>query len=364
MILDAVYQKPEDLTPLLRVCYDVAEEAHGDMVRHKKGGDIPYITHPTIAYKVLQAIGVTDQITLAASFLHDVMEDCEGYKTPEALRAKLEDALYAAGIPDESKVSYLVTELCDELTNAEQMNEGKRGWQYEHGQRLSPRAKLVKVADQAASLIDDILLPSDRSYEQLRKFNMKALECAKACSGANELLDKLFKVVFTDAMVVLDEGKKGDGYSKEMVQSIRDGFSLDYALAMARLYPDVGDNDLPPVRWKRHHNSCAIEKGIVQVGFDDDKKVCRFSMLVDPDRGEESPCNEAIVNLIQRLEAQSKTRVTYQPTGLVNGRVARSFKVKPSLTPEEFIEHAIETGAIEREFSKRITMPPTGRRMG
>ena len=230
-LLQSIYHKPSDLSPLLEACYEVAEYGHRGIARTKKTGDIPYITHPTIVYKLLRLVGIDDEITLAACFLHDVMEDCPEFKKPEALRARLVKGLKQANLPDTEKLAHLIVELCEELTNAERMAEGKRGWQWEHGQRLSPRAKAVKIADQAASLVDDIVLPSDRSYEQMRKFNMKALECAKACAGENELLDHLFKVIFRDAMTVMDGEQTGKA------QSIRENFSLEEALRAAEQYP-------------------------------------------------------------------------------------------------------------------------------
>lgn len=359
--LHPIYNKSYGLTPLLEVCYEVAEYAHRGVPRTKKTGDIAYITHPTIVYKLLRLVGIDDEITLAACFLHDVMEDCPEFKKPEALRARLAKGFKQANLPDADKFAYLIVELCEELTNAEHMAEGKRGWQWEHGQRLSPRAKLVKIADQAASLVDDILLPSDRSYEQMRKFNMKALECAKACAGENELLDHLFKVLFRDAMTVMDGEQTGAPPDKAAdAERIRENFSLEEALRAAEQYPPAKE-DAPPVKWRRHPQMSAAKTGITSIGITEDDKVCRFAMLVDPDKEADSSCNKPVMALIQNLEAVSPTRVTYQPLEILDGRVVRSFKLKPPLALAEFIEKAVKSSAIEASFASRASAGIAGR---
>ena len=51
-------------------------EAHAGQTR--KGGSIPYISHPVHVALLLARAGA-DDITLQAALLHDVVEDCEGW---------------------------------------------------------------------------------------------------------------------------------------------------------------------------------------------------------------------------------------------------------------------------------------------
>jgi (p)ppGpp synthase/HD superfamily hydrolase len=58
-----------------REAYEFAAEAHAGQER--KGDGSPYIAHPTEVARLLDAEGVADDDLLAATFLHDVVEDTE-----------------------------------------------------------------------------------------------------------------------------------------------------------------------------------------------------------------------------------------------------------------------------------------------
>ena len=68
---------PEFLTGdgLARRAYEFAADAHAGQTR--KGGDSPYIAHPTEVARLLHGEGVADEELLAAVFLHDVVEDTD-----------------------------------------------------------------------------------------------------------------------------------------------------------------------------------------------------------------------------------------------------------------------------------------------
>ncbi|MCK4429036.1 MAG: HD domain-containing protein [Candidatus Aenigmarchaeota archaeon] len=50
-------------------------KAHENQYRHD--GIIPYITHPESVYNLLKEIGIENNNTLCAAWLHDTIEDCE-----------------------------------------------------------------------------------------------------------------------------------------------------------------------------------------------------------------------------------------------------------------------------------------------
>ena len=122
--------------------------------------------------------------------------------------------------------------------------------------------------------------------------------------------------------------------------------------------------DAPPVKWRRHPEIVAAGTGITAIGITDDDKVCRFAMLVDPDKEADSACNKPVMALIQNLEAVSPTRVTYQPLEILDGRVVRTFKLKPPLALAEFIEKAVRSGAIEASFAELSTIQTVARHLG
>jgi (p)ppGpp synthase/HD superfamily hydrolase len=60
---------------LARQAYEFAADAHAGQTR--KGGDSPYIAHPTEVARLLHHEGFADEELLAAVFLHDVVEDTD-----------------------------------------------------------------------------------------------------------------------------------------------------------------------------------------------------------------------------------------------------------------------------------------------
>ncbi|HEX4340062.1 MAG TPA: HD domain-containing protein [Polyangiaceae bacterium] len=61
-------------TTLIDTAHDLAERAHRGQMRKSLG--VPYITHPVAVAALLAEHGYTDDVTLAAAYLHDVVEDC------------------------------------------------------------------------------------------------------------------------------------------------------------------------------------------------------------------------------------------------------------------------------------------------
>ena len=53
----------------------IAAKAHRH--HHRKGSDLPYITHPAHAAMILLRAGIDDDEILAAALLHDVVEDTD-----------------------------------------------------------------------------------------------------------------------------------------------------------------------------------------------------------------------------------------------------------------------------------------------
>ena len=72
---------PDDDMDLVRRAYDFAEKAHAHQLR--KSGD-PYFCHPCAVAVILSDL-MLDATTIAAGFLHDCAEDCDGV-TVESLR--------------------------------------------------------------------------------------------------------------------------------------------------------------------------------------------------------------------------------------------------------------------------------------
>lgn len=64
---------------MVRAAAELAREAHAGQVR--KAGGIPYFAHLDAVVATLVEHGCSDEITLAAAYLHDVLEDCPAYES-------------------------------------------------------------------------------------------------------------------------------------------------------------------------------------------------------------------------------------------------------------------------------------------
>lgn len=59
---------------IIRRAYSLARRSHHGQVRRYNGE--PYINHPKAVVVLLESYGISDEATLAAAWLHDVVEDC------------------------------------------------------------------------------------------------------------------------------------------------------------------------------------------------------------------------------------------------------------------------------------------------
>lgn len=104
-------------------------EAHAGQTR--KGGSIPYITHPMHVALLLARAGA-DDVTLQAALLHDVVEDCEGWTT-----ARVREEFGSA-----------VARTVEDLTEVEGGSwEVRKQAALDHVAHMCPRSLAVKTAD-------------------------------------------------------------------------------------------------------------------------------------------------------------------------------------------------------------------------
>jgi guanosine-3',5'-bis(diphosphate) 3'-pyrophosphohydrolase len=107
--------------------------------RRKDADASPYINHPIALVSILAVeAGVTDMATVCAALLHDTVEDTD---------TSVEELVETFG----AEVASLVQEVTDDkrLPKAE-----RKLRQIEHAAQLSPKARLVKLADKIANLRD------------------------------------------------------------------------------------------------------------------------------------------------------------------------------------------------------------------
>jgi len=177
-IFDAL-QGQDDLTFLLHVLAFAAWKHHRQP--RKDADQSAYINHPIALACLLAGCGIKGRVTLAAALLHDTIEDTGA--TEQDLRAVF-------GIE--------ITDTVREVTDDKSLKKADRKrLQIEHAARLSPRAKLVKLADKICNLRDVTYSPPvGWSLEQKRDYFDWAKAVVDQMRGTHDRLEALFDVEY------------------------------------------------------------------------------------------------------------------------------------------------------------------------
>jgi guanosine-3',5'-bis(diphosphate) 3'-pyrophosphohydrolase len=154
-----------------------AAHKHRDQ-RRKDSAASPYINHPiSLAYVLSNEVGIDDPVVLAASLLHDTIEDTD---------TSFEELETAFG----GEIASVVLEVTDDKLLPKQ--ERKR-LQIEHAASVSTSAKLVKLADKICNLRDiGASPPADWSLDRQREYFDWAKRVVDQLRGTNMRLEALF----------------------------------------------------------------------------------------------------------------------------------------------------------------------------
>jgi (p)ppGpp synthase/HD superfamily hydrolase len=157
-----------------------AADKHRDQRRKDKDGS-PYINHPIDVAELLATVGgVSDLPTLLAAILHDTVEDTR--TTPSQLGKKFG-----------RDVRLLVEEITDDKSL---IKDERKRLQIEHAQRLSERAKQIKIADKICNVHDVTHTPpANWSLERKQEYLQWAAKVIKGCRGSNAKLEHRFDEV-------------------------------------------------------------------------------------------------------------------------------------------------------------------------
>ena len=154
-----------------------ASEKHAGQFR-KGNHDIPYINHPIKVTHVLASVGaVEDEDVLAASLLHDVLEDTD---------TTFQELVNIFG----ERVAQIVAEVSDEkdLEKAE-----RKALQIKNAKTLSYEAKLIRIADKVCNVQDICGKYAPKwSYEQKYEYIEWAKAVVDEIAGTHEVLENYF----------------------------------------------------------------------------------------------------------------------------------------------------------------------------
>lgn len=159
----------------------LAARAHQN--QRRKDDVTPYINHPISVFNHLIKAGITDPNILAASLLHDVLEDCRDITAQE-----IEDAT-------NSTVLALVREVSDDKSLSKK--ERKRN-QLEHAKDKSPGAAVIKLADKLDNLNSFISNPPHWSVETMRGYTCWAYHVTIKLPSENEYLRSQLVTTFQE----------------------------------------------------------------------------------------------------------------------------------------------------------------------
>jgi guanosine-3',5'-bis(diphosphate) 3'-pyrophosphohydrolase len=171
-------------TQLFLKALSFAARKHRKQFRKGNEPRDPYINHPIAVADLLVRIGnVYDPEVIVAALLHDTVEDTDA--TLEELEAQFGPV-----------ISHLVAEVSDDKSLPK---EERKRRQVEHALSLSPRARLVKLADKTCNLRDVHQDPPEGwSLERKREYFDWAKSVVDLIRGTNAELESAFDEAFAN----------------------------------------------------------------------------------------------------------------------------------------------------------------------
>lgn len=167
-------------TALLLDALAFAAERHAQQ-RRKGALDVPYINHPIRVAQLIATVGgVSDVDVLRAAILHDTVEDTG--TTPDDLAERFGDP-----------VRRLVLEVSDDKSLPK---EERKALQVSHAAHLSSGAKMIKLGDKIANVIDVTHEPPvGWSAERRREYLDWTEGMVAGCRGVNPALESYYDEV-------------------------------------------------------------------------------------------------------------------------------------------------------------------------
>ncbi len=155
-----------------------AAEKHRNQ-RRKDVEASPYINHPIALANVLaNEGGITDPVVLCGALLHDTIEDTE--TTDEELRAAFGD-----------EITCIVLDVTDDKSIKDKQK--RKELQVKHAPHISPKAKLIKLADKICNLRDITSSPpADWPKERKTAYFDWAARVIAGVRGTHPKLEAIF----------------------------------------------------------------------------------------------------------------------------------------------------------------------------
>jgi len=369
----------------LEVAREIARKAHEGQFRDTGG---PYIEHPELACNIMDAMGATSE-QKAVALLHDVLEDGERYKSRKGedpqknyplLKEDLKRELNARCHPhtEEEQKELIrwvdrVYEGVRQLTLGYYKFEGKRTTQIDAVKNIDPEFRPVKIIDQAATVIGDILYSNPMNQQELtrdRAFALKGLDISRTCvandpsSPYHDFYKRVFSRFRNYYKFAINQNFVASELAKrnfDLERIIRD--SLDPVITQQVNPERVTQYSSPAfrTRWLPFGASPpSLTQGLAHVRLSNKSgKVVSFGLIVTPEN--ESPANSAAAALRASLEKSMRRTVEtgelVKSQGLEkypNAVQVRDYKLSQPMTLLSFIRQAEASGAIDERFKAEL----------
>lgn len=179
----------DETTATLLEALNFAAKKHRDQRRRDQPRS-PYINHLLEVTRLLWEVGgARDKATLAAAILHDTLEDTTA--TPDEIRDIFGE-----------EVLGLVLEMTDDRSLPKQC---RKRLQIEHAPRISPKAKLVKLADKISNAHDLLYSPPRRwSLARKQQYLLWTEKVVAGLRGCNPALEQRYDEILIEGRVILN----------------------------------------------------------------------------------------------------------------------------------------------------------------
>ncbi len=178
----------DETVVLVAEAFDFACRHHTNQRRKGRRED-PYVNHlAEVARLVARGTAGRDPVLVAAALLHDVVEDTD------VTAAEIEQAFG-------EDVARLVMEVTDDQSLPQAQ---RRERQMEQAARISPRARIIRIADKISNMTDLSQSPaSEWPDETVKAYFNWAREVVDRCRGVCPRLEAEFDTTYGEGLVRL-----------------------------------------------------------------------------------------------------------------------------------------------------------------
>ncbi len=166
------------MSDVIAAAAEFARAAHESIDQRRKYTNAPYIVHPQAVATTVASV-TDDPATIAAAWLHDVVED-----TPVTLEQL--EAEFGADIAE------LVSDLTNASTPADGNRRQRKAIDRQHTAKADARAKTVKLADLIDNLSD--IADADPGFARIY-LSEKELQLEVLTEGHPELFQRVQKII-------------------------------------------------------------------------------------------------------------------------------------------------------------------------